>query len=52
MADTDKKNKLTKELIDKYKAEVVTIDTLTFSLTGDYFDIMTAFTETVKKVAS
>lgn len=48
VSDVDKDNELVKELVDDYKAKEVIVDTLTLSLTEDYFDIMTEFIQNIK----
>lgn len=53
MADTDDlENPITKDLIDNYKASTIKVDTLTISLTTDYFEKMTTYIEDLKKIVS
>lgn len=49
VADIDKENETVKDLIANHGATEMTVDTLTNSLQGDYFDIMTDFTEKLAK---
>ena len=48
VADRDKENELVKEIIDTYKVKTVEVNTLTLTLTDDYFNIMTEYIENIK----
>lgn len=52
-ADIDNlEDPITKDIIDNYKAEVVMVDTLSISLTSDYFEKMTTYIEDLKRIVS
>jgi len=52
VADTDKDSDVVKDLISNNKAKMIEVDTLTMSLTNDYFDIMTQYIENIKTIVS
>ncbi|MBE6155688.1 MAG: zinc ABC transporter substrate-binding protein [Firmicutes bacterium] len=52
VADTDEDNEIIKDLTTNYKAKSIIVDTLTMSLTGDYFDVMTKYIENIKTIVS
>ena len=52
VADTDAESELVKDLVSKYKAKTVEVNTMTLTLNNDYFDIMTSFLENLKTIVS
>jgi len=52
VADSDANNEVIQDLITNYKAKNISVDTLTMTLTGDYFDIMTKYIENIKTIVS
>lgn len=51
VADTDNpEDEITEDIIENYKAEVIVVDTLTITLTTDYFEAMTKYFENLKKI--
>ena len=52
VADTDANNEVVQDLITNYKAKSISVDTLTMTLTGDYFDIMNKYIENIKTIVS
>lgn len=52
LADIDKENEIVKDLVDNYEAKTILVDTLTTSLTSDYFEIMTSYIENIKTIVS
>lgn len=50
--DFDKDNEIVNDLVNNHKAKTIMVDTLTYSLTDDYFDIMTEYIENIKKIVS
>ena len=48
--DTDISNPVVNELKDNNKAEIITVDSLTLSLTDDYFDIMNSYIQNIKTI--
>lgn len=52
VADVDANNEVIQDLITNWKATSITVDTLTMTLTGDYFDIMNKYIENIKTIVS
>ena len=52
VSDQDKENELIKEIVDTYKAKTIEVNTLTLTLTDDYFNIMTEYIENIKTIVS
>lgn len=52
VADTDANNEVVQDLITNHKAKSISVDTLTITLTDDYFDIMTKYIENIKTIVS
>lgn len=52
VTDKDANNEVIQDLITNYKAKSIAVDTLTMTLTGDYFDIMTKYIENIKTIVS
>ena len=51
VADSDADNKTIKDLIDNHSAKSIKVDTMTLSLTEDYFDIMIDYIESINSAA-
>ena len=52
VADTASEDEVVQDIISNYKANSIQVDTLTMTLTGDYFDIMTKYIENIKTIVS
>lgn len=52
VADVNANNEVVQDLITNHKANSIAVDTLTMTLTGDYFDIMTKYIENIKTIVS
>lgn len=52
VADIDANNELIQDLTTNYNAEALIVDTLTMTLTGDYFDVMNKYIENIKTIVS
>lgn len=52
VADIDQSDELVQDLVTNSKAESIVVDTLTMTLTDDYFNIMTKYIENIKTIVS